>query len=125
MMSSQGQPSSPEEIALATFLRYQIDVATHLCEPGFDFLDDDLDNLVHLVISNMARGQTQKQIHRVFAPWLDTPKQRDVFLHLCSWVFATKGVLATQYRPLSAASATASAATCKYTSCLAFNSRRN
>lgn len=52
----------------------------------------------------------------MFAPWLDTPQQHDVFSHLCSWVSATKGTLATQYQPLSVASTTANATKCKITS---------
>lgn len=118
-MLSHVQPSNPREYALATFLRHQIIVASHLCEPAFDLLVADLDELVNLVMSKMALGHTQKEIHAVFAPWLDTPDQDDVFSHLCSWVFSTNAVLATQHQQLSMASTTTNATQRKYTSCLA------
>lgn len=114
-MSSNGPSSTYVQDTLALLFRDQLEVAGHLCDPEFEFDDDALDALVDLVMSNMALGQTQKEIREGFTSWLDTPQQHGVFSHLCSWVFATRGVLNTQSQPLLPVSTIFNTIGCKFT----------
>lgn len=100
MSSSTGEPKHPVWDVFGYFLGSQFRQACSLSKPTIDMDDDDLKDILHQLIVNLAHGGSQKEIYGTFAPCLESPQQHAVFTELCSSIFATEGVLSSLYQPL-------------------------
>lgn len=100
MSSSTGEPKHPVWDVFGYFLGNQFHQACSLSKPTIDMNDDDLEDILHQLIVNLAHGGSQKEIYTTLAPYLESPQQQAVFSELCSSIFSTQGVLTSLYQPL-------------------------
>lgn len=100
MASSDNQPRRHVWDTFGYLLGHQLRLACTLSKPTIDVDEDDLADMLHHLIGNLARGFSQKEIYRTVAPCLRSSQQHAVFSEVCSWMFATEGVLSTLYQPL-------------------------
>lgn len=82
------------------FLGQQITQSCALCDPKLQLDESDLAEMLPDLIDKSDSGRTQKEMYRIVAPGFDPPQHYAVFSELCSWMFATEGVLSNVYRPL-------------------------
>lgn len=106
-LSNQGRMSPPIDRpkhavwdVFGYLLGHQIRLTCALSKPTIDIDDDDLADMLHHLIGNLARGYNMKEIYRTVDPCLKSQQQRAIFSELCRWIFSTQGVLSTLYQPL-------------------------
>lgn len=99
-MSPTDAPKNPLWDMFEYFLGQQIIQSCAMCDPKLSLDDDALAEMLPVLMDNLSCGRTQKEMYRIVAPSFDPPQRYAVFAELCSWMFATEGVMSKLYRPL-------------------------